>query len=141
MVKEMLWGAIISGVSGAAWYGCDVAMSNGSEINKWIWATVVMAFVTGAFTLIYGVLSYFSTNNPKLDRVMLSVRDSVQGTIAHMRENFAERPFWIYLFMLGILAFVRLTFFIFHVWFPTLWNSGVWRSAPWLEASLGCSIR
>ena len=39
-------------------------------------------------------------------------------TIVQLKENFQDRPFWIYMAMLGILVFVRLTFYIFHTMFP-----------------------
>ena len=60
-----------------------------------------------------------STAGSILDVSMSSVRKATQGTIVQLKENFQQRPFWIYMAMLGILVFVRLTFYIFHVMFPT----------------------
>jgi hypothetical protein len=50
---------------------------------------------------------------------MKSVREATEGTVTQLKENFQEKPFWIYMAMLGILVFVRLTFYVFHVMFPT----------------------
>ena len=49
---------------------------------------------------------------------MKSVRDATEETIRQLK-NFQDRPFWVYMGMLGILVFVRLTFYIFHLMFPT----------------------
>ncbi len=35
-----------------------------------------------------------------------------------IREVFFEKPFWVFLFMLGLLIFVRFTFYHFHYTFP-----------------------
>jgi len=50
---------------------------------------------------------------------MKSVRDATQETVRQLKENFSQKPFWIYMAMLGILTFVKLTFYVFHVMFPT----------------------
>ena len=36
-----------------------------------------------------------------------------------LKDNFTQKVFWIYMGMLGILTFVKLTFYLFHVMFPT----------------------
>lgn len=87
--------------------------------GKYIWAfTATIAFfaVTGVF---YAVFSLLGTYVPALDVVMKAVRDATEETIRQLKENFQEKPFWIYMGMLGILVFVRLTFYIFHLMFPT----------------------
>ena len=93
----------------------------GKGPQEWVWAWVVVVFLgLGASgTLIYGMCSLFGTLHPIADRLMLVVRESAQATGRLLKTNFSERPFWIYLFMLAVLVFVRLTFFIFHVAFPT----------------------
>jgi uncharacterized membrane protein len=80
---------------------------------------VVSLFSVGG--IIYSSFSLLGAINAGagFDRVMKAVRDATQGTIAQLKENFTERPFWIYMGMLAILVFVRLTFYIFHVMFPT----------------------
>ena len=50
---------------------------------------------------------------------MKSVRDATQETISPVEGKLQERPFWVYMGMLAILIFVRLTFYIFHLMFPT----------------------
>ena len=69
----------------------------------------------------YAKLSYAGTlaAGGGFDRVMKSVRDATAKTIDELKENFTEKPFWIYMAMLGILTFVKLTFYVFHVMFPT----------------------
>jgi MFS family permease len=87
--------------------------------GKYIWAltaTVSFFAVTGVF---YAVFSLLGTYIPTLDVVMKSVRDATEETIRQLKENFQEKPFWIYMGMLAILVFVRLTFYIFHLMFPT----------------------
>jgi len=50
---------------------------------------------------------------------MKSVRDATQETGFQLKDNFSQKVFWIYMGMLGILTFVKLTFYLFHVMFPT----------------------
>jgi len=88
-------------------------------VGKYLWAfvaTIVFFAVTG---VIYAGLSLVGTFNTGFDIVMKSVRDATEETIRQLKENFQERPFWIYMGMLAILIFVRLTFYIFHLMFPT----------------------
>jgi MFS family permease len=88
-------------------------------VGKYMWAfvaTIVFFAITG---VIYAGLSILGTYNDRFDVVMKSVRDATQETIRQLKENFQERPFWIYMGMLAILIFVRLTFYIFHLMFPT----------------------
>ena len=88
-------------------------------VGKYLWAfaaTLIFFAVTG---VIYALLSIAGTYSRGFDLVMKSVRDATQETIRQLKENFQERPFWIYMGMLAILIFVRLTFYIFHLMFPT----------------------
>jgi MFS family permease len=103
----------------------------GANVHKWsigviktgsyMWALVITTGLCAVGGLIYAGFSHAGTAGPggSLDRVMKSVRDATQGTIVQLKENFQQRPFWIYMAMLGILVFVRLTFYVFHVMFPT----------------------
>ena len=47
------------------------------------------------------------------------VKDAGQKTVQMLATNFSEKAFWNYLFLLGILVFVKVTFFIFQVMFPS----------------------
>jgi hypothetical protein len=47
-----------------------------------------------------------------------AVKKSSIDTFIIMKNVFAERSFWVYLFMLGILVFIRLVFYHFHYTFP-----------------------
>ena len=88
-------------------------------VGKYLWAfmaTIIFFAVTG---VLYAGLSILGTMNTGFDIVMKSVRDATQETIRQLKENFQERPFWVYMGMLAILIFVRLTFYIFHLMFPT----------------------
>ena len=87
-------------------------------VGKYIWSFVAVGAFLAVTGVTYAVLSILGTFNAPFDRVMKSVRDATEGTIVQLKENFTERPFWIYMAMLGILTFVRLTFYIFHLMFP-----------------------
>jgi len=88
--------------------------------GKWTWATLVFTGLLSGGLTIYAILSMISLyTRGGFERVMHAVRGATEKTVEQLKENFSERPFWIYLFMLSILVFVRLTFFIFHVMFPT----------------------
>ena len=116
MTGEIIKSAIVTGIVLAIALGVSSA---GVNPGQWGWGGIVLAGICGGGALVYGLLSYLGTFVPSFDRVMLPVRDSVKETGRRLAENFSERPFWIYLFMLAVLVFVRLTFFIFHVMFPT----------------------
>jgi len=47
-----------------------------------------------------------------------SIKKSFGDTLSIMRSVFFEKSFWIYLFMLGILVFIKLVFYHFHYTFP-----------------------
>ena len=118
MLRETMYGAVSCTLLAGIGYGLTLA---GKGPQEWVWAWVVVVFLAlgASGTLIYGVLSLLGTLLPIADRLMLVVRESAQATGRLLKANFSERPFWIYLFMLAVLVFVRLTFFIFHVAFPT----------------------
>ncbi len=50
--------------------------------------------------------------------VVLNTKKSFIDTILIMKTVFKEKNFWIYLFMLGILVFIKLVFYHFHYTFP-----------------------
>ena len=91
------------------------------KVGFYIWAFVITAAIFAVGGILYALFSHLGAAQPGagFDRVMKSVRDSTQGTIRELKENFSDKPFWIYMAMLGILTFVRLTFYVFHVMFPT----------------------
>lgn len=124
MNKELLNTSIVTaGVAavGYALYHFEVHTFkvNVIPVGKYIWSFVAVVAFLAIAGIIYASLSLIGTFNPPFDRVMKSVRDATQGTIFQLKENFTERPFWIYMGMLAILIFVRLTFYIFHLMFPT----------------------
>lgn len=47
-----------------------------------------------------------------------SIKQASIDTVKIMGSVFRERAFWIFMFVLGILVFVRLTFYHFHYTFP-----------------------
>ena len=116
MRKEVLWGAGITlGIVGLIFSFQEV----GAGLGKWGMATLAFVGLIGASMLLYGAVSLTGLLNQGFDRVMYGVRTATEETGRLLVENFRDRPFWIYLWLLGILTFVRLTFYIFHIWFPT----------------------
>jgi MFS family permease len=115
MTRELLIGLAYAAVVGLLAFGVNSL----GWTNKWAWAFVVFLGLGAAGMLTYALLSMAGTAVAGFDRVMNAVRESTQETGRRLKENFSERQFWIYLFMLAVLVFVRLTFFIFHVMFPT----------------------
>ena len=102
------------------------------ELHKWViagvvkagnyvWAVVVTLAIMAIGGILYAAFSHFGTLKPggSLDRVMKSVRDATEETGFQLKDNFTQKIFWIYMGMLGILTFVKLTFYLFHVMFPT----------------------
>ena len=102
-----------------------------AEVHTWkvgvvksgiyFWSFVITAGILAVGGIIYAIMSLVGSLNTgaSLDRVMKSVRDATEETIRQLRENFSQKPFWIYMAMLGILTFVKLAFYIFHVMFPS----------------------
>ena len=88
--------------------------------GSYVWSFVITAGLIAVGGILYALLSRVGATSPGagFDRVMKSVRDATEETIVQLKENFQDRPFWIYMAMLGILVFVRLTFYIFHTMFP-----------------------
>lgn len=91
------------------------------KVGFYIWAFVITLAIFAVGGIIYALFSHLGAASPGagFDRVMKSVRDSTEGTVRELKENFSHKPFWIYMAMLGILTFVKLTFYVFHVMFPT----------------------
>jgi MFS family permease len=91
------------------------------KAGYYIWSIVITMGILAVGGVLYAGLSYLGAVKPGavFDRVMKSVREATEGTVRQLKENFQEKPFWIYMAMLGILVFVRLTFYVFHVMFPT----------------------
>ena len=116
MIKELTYGGIATAVGLGIGFGMYFA---GLDPGKWGWAGVTFFCLGASGLLVYALLSLLGTLTPTLDRVMFAVRDSTEETARRLADNFKEKPFWIFLFLLGVLVFVRLTFFIFHVMFPT----------------------
>ena len=124
MNKELVNALIATVISAAICYVMVLGEVHAFKVNvipvgKYIWAfaaTIIFFAVTG---VIYAGLSILGTYNIGFDVIMKSVRDATEETVRQLKENFQERPFWIYMGMLAILIFVRLTFYIFHLMFPT----------------------
>jgi hypothetical protein len=91
------------------------------KAGYYVWSIVITMGILAVGGVVYAALSYLGAAKPGavFDRVMKSVREATEGTVSQLKENFQEKPFWIYMAMLGILVFVRLTFYVFHVMFPT----------------------
>ena len=91
------------------------------KAGYYVWSFVITLGILAVGGVLYALLSHLGAASPgaTFDRVMKSVRDATEGTVDQLKENFQQRPFWIYMAMLGILVFVRLTFYVFHVMFPT----------------------
>ena len=89
--------------------------------GNYLWSFVITVGLLAIGGVIYAMMSGLGTFKPggTFDKSMSAVRKATEGTIVQLKENFQQKPFWIYMAMLGILVFVRLTFYIFHVMFPT----------------------
>lgn len=48
-----------------------------------------------------------------------AMRDARSGTVRQLKNVFVEKAFWVFIGLLGVLVFVRLTFYHFHFTFPT----------------------
>ena len=53
------------------------------------------------------------------DAAITICRKAIKDTIKIFSENFVQRAFWIFLALIGITVFARLTFFHFHVTWPS----------------------
>ncbi|HNF27270.1 MAG TPA: MFS transporter, partial [Leptospiraceae bacterium] len=59
-----------------------------------------------------------SSGKGTFSEILPAVKKTGVDTFIIMKNVFTERPFWVYLFMLGILVFIRLVFYHFHYTFP-----------------------
>lgn len=118
MKKESIRGLIAFAVIATLAY----QLHNGgysAQDHLWPWAGIsVLALGSGGLAL-YGIFSLLATGSPAANRIMYIVRGAAEATGTKLKDNFGNRHFQIYMGMLGVLVFVRLTFFIFHVAFPT----------------------
>ena len=124
MSKELVFSGIATIFAAVLCYGMVLLEVHTLTINvipvgKYLWAFVVTISFFSVGGIIYALLSMVGTVSPALDIVMKSVRDATEETVRQLKENFQEKPFWVYMGMLAILIFVRLTFYIFHLMFPT----------------------
>jgi hypothetical protein len=126
MTKELVRSLLATSIVGALAYALvELRVHEWSigviKTGSYVWAFVITAGLIAMGGVLYAVLSHAGAASPGagFDRVMKSVRDATEGTVEQLKENFQQRPFWIYMAMLGILVFVRLTFYVFHVMFPT----------------------
>jgi MFS family permease len=126
MTNELVRSLIATAIVGALAYGLvEFRIHEWSvgviKAGSYVWAFVVTAGLIALGGVLYAALSHAGAASPgaSFDRVMKSVRDATEGTVEQLKENFQQRPFWVYMAMLGILVFVRLTFYVFHVMFPT----------------------
>ncbi len=53
-----------------------------------------------------------------IKKMVVATRQATKETVTIFRSVVVQRAFWTYIFMLGILIFVRLTFYHFHYTFP-----------------------
>ncbi len=58
------------------------------------------------------------TDSNSISSMYREVKNSSKDTLSIMKTVFLEKSFWIYLFMLGILVFVKLVFYHFNYTFP-----------------------
>ena len=125
MFKELIFSVVLTAALGGVAYVMQTL-----EIHEWkvsvvkagyyIWALEVTAVIFALGGILYAASSLVGVTlaGGVFDRAMSSVRQATEGTVDQLKENFQQKPFWIYMAMLGILVFVRLTFYIFHVMFP-----------------------
>ena len=129
--KAKMWNELMRSVIATAIVGALAYAFVELEVHKikigvvkggvYLWSFVITAGIFSVGGIIYALLSKLgaASAGSGFDRVMKSVRDATEETARQLRENFSEKPFWIYMAMLGILTFVKLTFYVFHVMFPT----------------------
>ena len=126
MSSELVKSLLVTAVVGLMAYGMvEIKVHEWSisviKAGYYVWSIAITVGILAVGGVLYAGFSYLGAAKPgaTFDRVMKSVRDATEGTVDQLKENFQERPFWIYMAMLGILVFVRLTFYVFHVMFPT----------------------
>ena len=52
-------------------------------------------------------------------RTMASLRAGAVGSAKVFTDNFVQRAFWVFILLIGITVFARLTFFHFHITWPS----------------------
>ncbi|NWK55518.1 MFS transporter [Verrucomicrobiaceae bacterium N1E253] len=52
-------------------------------------------------------------------RSVSSLRSGVVGSVKLFGDNFVQRAFWVFILLIGITVFARLTFFHFHITWPS----------------------
>jgi len=52
-------------------------------------------------------------------RSMSSLRAGAVGSVKVFSDNFVQRAFWVFILLIGITVFTRLTFFHFHITWPS----------------------
>lgn len=127
MTRELLGSLAVTAVIGfLAWALVEVKMhewvlAGVVKAGNYVWSILITLAILAIGGIIYAGLSHIGALKPggTLDRVMKSVRDATEETGFQLKDNFTQKVFWIYMGMLGILTFVKLTFYLFHVMFPT----------------------
>ena len=126
MTNELVRSIIATGIVGVFAYLLVEMQAHTWKIGvvksgSYIWACVITLGIMAVGGIIYALFSRLAAAQAGggFDRVMKSVRDATEETVRQLKENFSQKPFWIYMAMLGILTFVKLTFYVFHVMFPT----------------------
>ncbi len=127
MTRELVGSLIATAVIGVlAWALVEVKMhewvlAGVVKAGNYVWSILITVAIIAIGGILYAALSHLGAMKPgaSLDRVMKSVRDATQETGFQLKDNFTQKVFWIYMGMLGILTFVKLTFYLFHVMFPT----------------------
>ena len=60
-----------------------------------------------------------SSSASLLDRSIASMRAAAVGSVRVFADNFVHRAFWVFILLIGITVFTRLTFFHFHITWPS----------------------
>lgn len=53
------------------------------------------------------------------ERSVASMKAGAVGSVKVFSDNFVQRAFWVFILLIGITVFARLTFFHFHITWPT----------------------
>lgn len=127
MTRELLGSLGATAIIGLLAYGLveikmhEWVLAGVVKAGNYVWSILITLAILAIGGILYAALSYFGALKPggAFDRVMKSVRDATEETGFQLKDNFTQKIFWIYMGMLGILTFVKLTFYLFHVMFPT----------------------
>lgn len=60
-----------------------------------------------------------SSSGSLMARSMASLKAGAVGSVKVFTDNFVQRAFWVFILLIGITVFTRLTFFHFHITWPT----------------------